>query len=222
MKKASKLLWVLALVLLASVLVIGCDDGSKDPPPVPSVKDWTMAPRGGNTYAAANFTVTETTDGGVKVMKVTWGDIEPWMANDLYAPLPTNVSYQDYDGITFDAKADASNNYLILIRNVGSANAWKIEEQYIEAGAWRTIKLPFSGAQDPAWGTAFTESTLKDWLEATKNSTTVKRVYLAPLLNVGADIPGAVNTLQTVYFKNIGFYKGTAAAPTETKIIWKF
>jgi hypothetical protein len=224
MKKASKLLLVLLALFVAMALVIGCngdpDDDKKngDDKWVGTVEDWSFIRYGGNEFPEANISITKIKDDGVDVMELKWGSSAGWQANEFWALLPTDIPYHEYDGLTFQIKSATHNNYLILIRNTGEANAWRLGDEYLgERNEWVTIKLAFADANDPGWGSNFTQDSLNDWLDETKNSETRKRLYINPLLNPHVN-GGEVDVTQTTLFKNIGLYKDGA----DDLILWKF
>jgi hypothetical protein len=224
--KASKVMWVLMALLLAMTMtVIGCggddDTDDTDDTPLPweaatvtGLSDWEIT-AGYNGMAQANLSTAGAKQGDNGAIKVVYGGTAQYGTTELYADLTANFDYGQYDGITFKIFADTTLQVMSVIRNVSSAATSTafvvVEEQIVFEGAgWKTIKWSFDSARQPGWGTEVSVDSINEWLTANKGEQ--KKLGLNPMLNGGSN-----NTPYTIYFDDIGFYKGS----TNT-ILWSF
>jgi hypothetical protein len=215
--KVSKLISVLLVVLLTTVFGIGCesDDGGGTGTDSPGAfEDW--AGISGFNNDADDPTLEEATEDDKEVMKVTWsieaGSEDP---SDTFAvtrlvaefPEPEEGDYSGYDGLVLDFKTVEGNFNLVMLLTDGTIAPWKYEPGWINTvsgdPAWQTIQYPFASFEQASWGGEEYDGTIQEWF-ADGNTMTIE-------LQLG----GTDRTDDTIYFSNIGFYKGATK-----DIIW--
>ena len=239
--KASKLIFVLMVVLLVSFIGSGCgernsnyyDGGDDTLPQLPegAASNWTIpVTLWQNSNTTRNITSVPDEDSGKNVMKVVWytvyrddnGDPEDEFGQyTISAPLGDSGQYHEYDGLIFDFKTEPAADFNFSIYMVNDSFTYRpylskasATPAWINSAPdWVTISIPWDGFEPSPWESGTVYSSLKSWLKDTNG----KKIEI----RLGGNPRSAANS-ETTYFRHIGFYKvdpGTSN-PGTSKAIW--